>query len=364
MESRIKHQGSLKVIKKPPPPAQSFNRSNTISLPFNGQTANGHLTVNQPGKTKEIAPIVEDRRYNSLKHVPTRPWTENKTIPKSSSAQFSSKTHSSGSDDQDSVKTSNSKKIEELKKEKPKAEEVKDDNSLSDPSPPEVAISKKEEEEDQNQNGDSKVPSRPPPPNMKPPTRPSRPFPPPPQARMLENRLAKKRPPPMKPKVTVIDTRSEEQKSPPPDGDKCGNEKVEDIENEHTSSRDLNQLRVECSNFSNLPKRPPPPVNSPTKSTAPRKRVSFSDECEEEKTKNGDSTKESSNLEGVATKSTNNGVCPSPIEEEEMDELGALGGSNMSTKSPREGKKFVSKMKSSFRSFTQRRKNRTGDESG
>ena len=205
-------------------------------------------------------------------------------------------------------------------------------------------------DESNNVSTDTKPLTRPPRPTTKPPSRPSRPFPPPPQARLLEARLAKKKPPPTGP-VTVIDTRST----------KTTDDATDDHPNTTTSStKDLKELRIECSNFSSLPRRPPPPLNSPVKKSVVRFSVDENNDADKETISSPVSPTLSSSLKDKEKVESQNKASSSVSfeeKDEEMDDLKPLPSPQ------KEGKKFVNKMKSSFRSLTQRRK-RKGDETG
>lgn len=221
----------------------------------------------------------------------------------------------------------------------------------------------------ENVNHDSKPssgPSRPPrPAAMKIPSRPSRPFPPPPQARLLEARLAKKKPPP--PRPTVIDTRStvtavngsvgggssterrssntSTNQSETRPLDTTDENKQPSEEDEDSNARDLKMMQMEVSTFSNIPKRPPPPTSMPSQSKL--KEVSEETTPKDEPINNCiDETKQKEipkNDEGTVKSD----------EEDAEDQLEPLP-----SLSPQHDKKLMSKMKSSFRHLTQRKKRR------
>ena len=297
---------------RPPPP----RRSNTISLPIGSKP----VSVNSVLKTKQTK---EDVTYQknppvSMKHVISSSECDsnqvsfdrndecvNEIVPNDSTIQLSNTTVKS-SDEEDKVTST--------------------PESLS-----ETEIQKK-------------VRNRPPPPTSKPPTRPLRPFPPPSEAK-----LAKKRPPPIP--VTVIDTRPKTMNS-----STSSSPGVSSVTSNDETNAIPEDIKIHTSSLPRpLPQRPPfPNVKAKSTPTLPPVVVQVVTEhqtvetCDNIPPVNKDSSDDQSphrlSIDSISKREV--------VEENVNDVEPTI---SPKSGSPKEGRKFVSKMKSSFRSLTQRR---------
>ena len=392
--NRLKHQATFDSNSRPHIPAGPFVRSNTISVP---DTSNTNIIRDKNSGSKEA--LQTERHSSPIRKPPLPPTLQ--PLSRQSSNSFS---HSKSIDDKNTANNQSDSKrpsslydhasdltplekpppkttptnLTPLENPPPKTTPTKTVSPSQDTSPDkENSLNSTEAETEDNKEveensnklvekpeEEKKASPRPPPPTFKPPPRPNRPFPPPPQARMLEARLAKKKPPPKIAPVKFIDTRTVSSTSlskttPTKDEDTPTRDEDMPTKDEDTPAspidndpptRDLKEMRIECSNFTSIPKRPPRPLTSPTRTTP--KNVSFGESVEENET-NETVTKE--DKASRRSNGTTSALKQSSLSVEEDDVFRPLS-------SPRGERKFMNKMKSSFRSLTQRKKNRNRGE--
>ena len=315
-----------------PPPPRPFSRSNTISLPIGSIP----VSVNSVLKTKQTK---EDVTYQknppvSMKHVISTSECDSNQVSSDSNDVCVNEIVPNNSTIQplnlQTPETSDTSTIQ-LSNTTVKSSDEEDKVTSTPESLSETEIQKK-------------VQNRPPPPTSKPPTRPARPFPPP-----TEAKLAKKRPPPIP--VTVIDTRPKSRNS-----STSSSPGVSSVTSNDVTTAIPEDIQIHTSSLPrSLPQRPPLP-NVKAKSTPTLPPVVVEVETEHQTIETSDNippvNKHSSDDQSPHRLSID-GISKREVVEENVNDLQPT--SSPKSGSPNEGRKLVSKMKSSFRSLTQRR---------
>lgn len=329
----IKRQASLTSKPPRPPPPRPFSRSNTISLPIGSIP----VSVNSVLKTKEDVTYQKNPPV-SMKHV------------FSTSECDSNQVTSDRNDERVNEIVPNNSTIQPLNLQTPEMSEVTSKTETIQLSNTTVKSSDEEDKVTSTPESLSeteiqkKVQNRPPPPTSKPPVRPPRPFAPP-----TEAKLAKKRPPPIP--VTVIDTRPKTRNSSTSSSPGVSSVTSNDVTNAIPEDIEIHTSSLPRS----LPQRPPLP-NVKAKSTPTFSPVVVEVETEHQTVETSDNippvNKDSSDDQSPHRLSID-GISKREVVEENVNDLQPT--SSPKSGSPNEGRKLVSKMKSSFRSLTQRR---------